>query len=53
MSSLTSLNGLFNLGAAIGFVQSLNQGVYIAMNGKYFNYDEVEKNNDIGEFTAI
>ena len=48
-----SSDGLFNLGAAIGFVQSLNKGVYIAMNGKYFNYDEVEKNNDIGEFTAI
>ena len=48
-----SSDGLFNLGAAIGFVQSLNHGVYIAMNGKYFNHDEVEKNNDIGEFTAI
>ena len=48
-----SSDGLFNLGAAIGFVQSLNHGVYIAMNGKYFNHDEVEKNNDIGEFTVI
>ena len=48
-----SSDGLFNLGAAIGFVQSLNHGVYISMNGKYFNHDEVEKNNDIGEFTAI
>ena len=48
-----SSDGLFNLGAAIGFVQSLNHGLYIAMNGKYFNHDEVEKNNDIGEFTAI
>ena len=46
-------DGLFNLGAAIGFVQSLNHGVYIAMNGKYFNHDEVEKNNGIGEFTPI
>ena len=43
-----SSDGLFNLGAAIGFVQSLNPGVYIAMNGKYFNHDEVEKNKDIG-----
>ena len=48
-----SSDGLFNLGAAIGFVQSLNHGVYIAMNGKYFNHDEVEKNNGIGEFTPI
>ena len=48
-----SSDGLFNLGAAIGFVQSLTPGVQIAMNGKYFNHDEVEKNKDIGEFTAI
>ena len=48
-----SSDGLFNIGAAIGFVQSLNQGVYIAMNGKYFNHDEVEKNNEIGEFKPI
>tara|TARA_B100001996_G_scaffold15732_2_gene13066 strand:+ start:3005 stop:3490 length:486 start_codon:yes stop_codon:yes gene_type:complete len=48
-----SSDGLFNLGAAIGFVQSLNNGVYIAMNGKYFNHDQVVKNTDIGEFTTI
>ena len=45
-----SSDGLFNLGAAIGFVQSLNVGVYIAMNGKCFNYDEVIKNSKTGEF---
>ena len=48
-----SSDGLFNLGAAIGFVQSLPNGVYIAMNGKYFNYDKVKKNKDIGEFVPI
>jgi len=45
-----SSDGLFNLGAAIGFVQSLNCGVYIAMNGKCFNYNEVIKNSETGEF---
>ena len=45
-----SSDGLFNLGAAIGFVQSLNFGVYIAMNGKCFNYNEVTKNSETGEF---
>ena len=34
-----SSDGLFNLGGAIGFVQSLIPGVYIAINGKYFDYD--------------
>lgn len=48
-----SSDGLFNLGAAIGFVQSLPNGVYIAMNGKYFHYDKVEKNKEIGEFIPI
>ena len=48
-----SSDGLFNLGAAIGFVQSLPNGVYIAMNGKYFHYDKVKKNKEIGEFVPI
>ena len=48
-----SSDGLFNLGAAIGFVQSLPNGVYIAMNGRYFHYDKVEKNKEIGEFIPI
>ena len=48
-----SSDGLFNIGAAVGFVQSLKFGVYIAMNGKYFNYNNVEKNKDTGEFTPI
>jgi len=48
-----SSDGLFNLGAAIGFVQSLPNGVYIAMNGKYFPYDKVKKNKEIGEFVPI
>ena len=48
-----SSDGLFNLGGAIGFVQSLNNGVYIAMNGKCFEYDNVEKNKESGEFVVI
>ncbi len=48
-----SSDGLFNLGAAIGFVQSLPNGVYIAMNGKYFHYDKVKKNKEISEFVPI
>lgn len=48
-----SSDGLFNLGAAIAFVQSLPHGVYIAMNGRYFNWDNCRKNKIIGEFEEI
>ena len=48
-----SSDGLFNLGSAIAFVQTLPKGVYIAMNGKYFNWDNVVKNKRIGEFEKI
>lgn len=40
--SFGSIDGFFNLGNAIGFVQTLPPGVYIAMNGTYFKWDEVQ-----------
>ena len=48
-----SSDGLFNLGSAIAFVQSLQPGVYVAMNGKYFNAGNVRKNKLTGEFEAL
>jgi len=48
-----SSDGLFNLGAALSFVQTLSPGVYITMNGKYFNWDNCQKNKKIGEFEEI
>ena len=45
-----SSDGLFNLGSALAFVQILNPGVYIAMNGKIFEANKVQKNTDKGEF---
>jgi len=45
-----SSDGLFNLGSALAFVQTLPIGTYIAMNGKYFHWDKVRKNKDLGEF---
>ena len=48
-----SSDGLFNLGAAIGYVQSLSKGVYVSMNGKCFHHDKVEKNKETGEFIPI
>ncbi len=48
-----SSDGLFNLGSALAFVQTLPIGTYIAMNGKYFHWDNVKKNKDLGEFEEI
>jgi len=48
-----SSDGLFNLGSAMAFVQSLPQGVYVAMNGKYFLWDNVRKNKDSGQFEEL
>jgi len=48
-----SSDGLFNLGCAITFAQTLPHGVYIAMNGRYFNWDNVRKNEKLGVFEEI
>ena len=45
-----SSDGLFNLGSAMSFVQVLEPGIYITMNGRYFNWDNVRKNNAQGIF---
>ena len=45
-----SSDGLFNLGSALAFCQTLPFGVYIAMNGRYFNWDNVRKNKETGMF---
>jgi L-asparaginase len=48
-----SSDGLFNLGSALAFVQSLPNGVYVAMNGRYFNWDNVWKNRKTGQFEEV
>lgn len=48
-----SSDGLFNLGSALAFVTALPPGVYIAMNGRYFAWDNVRKNRATGEFEEI
>jgi L-asparaginase len=45
-----SSDGLFNLGSALAFVQTLPYGVYIAMNGRCFPWNNVRKNKQTGEF---
>ena len=48
-----SSDGLFNLGSAMSFVQVLEPGIYITMNGRYFNWDNVRKNKVQGIFERI
>jgi L-asparaginase len=48
-----SSDGLFNLGSALAFVQTLPPGVYVAMNGRCFLWDNVRKNKAAGEFEEI
>jgi len=48
-----SSDGMFNLGSAISFAQVLPPGIYIAMNGRYFNWYNVTKNRNKGEFEEV
>jgi len=48
-----SSDGLFNLGAALAFAQTLPAGVYIAMNGQYFTHDNCHKNKQTGFFETL
>ena len=45
-----SSDGLFNLGSAVSLAQVLPAGVYVAMNGQHFAWDEVRKNRERGVF---
>ncbi len=47
-----SSDGLFNLGSAIAYAQVLPAGIYVAMNGQYFPWDNVRKNRKKGVFEA-
>jgi L-asparaginase len=48
-----SSDGLFNLGSALSLVQSLEHGIYIAMNGRFFPWDTVQKNRQLGVFEPL
>jgi len=48
-----SSDGLFNLGCALAFVQTLPAGVYVAMNGQCFQAGNVNKNTESGFFSKI
>ena len=46
-------DAVFNLGFAVACVQTLPEGVYIAMNGNVFTPENVEKNRELARFEAI
>jgi L-asparaginase len=48
-----SSDGLFNLGSALAFAQTLSPGIYVAMNGRYFTWDNVRKNKQTGMFEEV
>ena len=41
-----SSDGMFNLGTALAFVQTLGEGVYVAMNGRCFPWNSVRKDQE-------
>ena len=43
----------FNLGFAIGALQCLDSGIYIAMNGQIFNTNNVKKNRHLSRFETL
>lgn len=45
-----SSDGMFNLGSAIAFAQTLPAGTYVAMNGRCFAWNDVRKNRSTGAF---
>lgn len=45
-----SSDGFFNLGSALAYCQSMPAGIYISMNGKCYNWNNVRKNRKTGFF---
>lgn len=46
-------DALFNVGFALGALQSLSEGVYLAMNGGVFDPDRVAKNRYAMQFQSV
>jgi L-asparaginase len=50
--SIQGSDAQFNFGFACGVAQVLPHGVYVAMNGRVFPWDQVQKNRSAGIFEA-
>jgi L-asparaginase len=51
--AVTGSDSLFNLGFSVAAAQLLPPGVYIAMNGRTFAWDNVRKNRALGVFELL
>ena len=51
--SMSNSDALFNLGCAFSAVQTLQNGVYISMNGHIFPWDNVQKLKQQGMFDTL
>ena len=51
--AVNNSDALFNFGCALGSLQLLDPGVYIAMNGRVLPWVDVEKNRDLGVFQPL
>lgn len=49
----TNSDADFNVGTAIGAINVLEYGVYIAMNGRIFKYNLVVRDKETGKFTEL
>ena len=50
---IANSDALFNMGFAAGVAQTLAPGVYVAMNGQVFAWDNVTKNRAAGVFEPL
>jgi len=52
-AAFKSSDAIFNIGCAIGALQAADPGVYIAMNGRLFDIDNVRKNVAENRFETL
>jgi L-asparaginase len=51
--SINNSDSLFNFGTALCAIQTKKIGTYIAMNGRVFDYNKVDKNRKLGIFKSV
>jgi len=51
--AVSKSDALFNFGCALGSLQLLKPGVYVAMNGRVLPWSDVEKNRSLGVFQSL
>ena len=51
--AVSNSDAFFNFGYALGTLQLLETGVYIAMNGRVLPWNDVEKNRSLGVFQTL